>query len=155
MQWLPTALSTVAAGVAVWCAWMVSQYAASLSRALARAERMRSNVVALEGAHEQLMSRHRKLEGAFHRFKADFDDPQPNPAFDAHIEEVRKNLAERHALPCVNWTIAQEQGPSSAAARCECGYCERMREVRATTKASLIPKTHADRVEAIERGLST
>ena len=53
---------------------------------------------------------------------------------------------------CENWGIAQREGPRSDAASCECDYCTERRKLREHVRAQLVPKTNAERKNAIEKG---
>jgi hypothetical protein len=55
---------------------------------------------------------------------------------------------------CENFALAQLEGPTSAAASCECDYCVSMREARSRVKAALTPKSQAARIQAMRDGLS-
>ena len=53
---------------------------------------------------------------------------------------------------CENWLAAQNEGPASRAAKCECAYCVSQHAARAALRSQLVPKTHAERRDAIKRG---
>jgi len=44
------------------------------------------------------------------------------------------------AATCENWAVAQREGPTSSAARCDCSYCETRRAEREHVRAQLVPK---------------
>jgi len=91
-----------------------------------------------------LSKRQAKLAGRFYRELRDDPDPNPTAAL-PHPDDQ---------FPfCENFARAQRDGPNSAAAGCECAYCQAMRLHRHNVKAALVPKSQADRISAMRRGL--
>lgn len=143
MNWIPTALCTLAAVVAWWAATVANRRLNDCERAVNRVRALAGRVTALEGGAESLLLMHRKLSGRFYAAMAERPEPEPEPQLD---------LID--APTCDNYRQAQIDGPRSAAAQCQCNYCAGMRESRQKVKAALVPKGNAARVAAIHKGLS-
>lgn len=140
MHWLFTALGLLFALLSTWGA-IVSHWRAQECHGHAqRLALMRSRVTALEGSAESLLAQHRKLAGRFYAMLADLEDPEPPEGIDvpALVPHPQTGLAV-----CENWAMACDQGPKSAAARCDCAYCNWQRAERARTRARLVPPTAA------------
>lgn len=122
---LCTGCSLICAGFAAYFAWRagLSQEAASHSEH--RLSIMRGQVKGLEVAVVALDEQHKKLAGRVYvDMRKDRKGEQP---------ELMNG-----ALPaCDNWTAAQREGPASAAAGCECQYCNAKRAERAARRANL------------------
>lgn len=84
----------------------------------------------------------RKLSGKFYAELA---------AQEREREELHDVIDEQDALAygdghkqlqlCENWKAAQNLGPTSEAAKCECLYCTTRRYERRALRAALVPKT--------------
>lgn len=116
-------------------------------------------VTALEGLHEALLAQHKKLNGRFYAHLQEHEQAvdQAEPAVNTPDGPAPPwTLTPDGPAPlCQNYHQAQIDGPRSAAAKCECGYCVEMRARREAVKRALVPKSNAARVEAIERGRSS
>ena len=138
MQWLPTVLSTAVALVAVIAARFAVASSLSLARGLTR-------LSALDDLIDVLDQQHRKLAGRFYvslrrdRVPNLHEEWQPLPG---NGGDLGRGLDTRppNGPVCENWSLAQLEGPKSAAARCECEYCESMRRARRAVKAALVPR---------------
>ena len=64
--------------------------------------------------------------------------------------EIAKPFSQ--GLVCENWKTAQTEGPLCEAASCECDYCIAKRVEREDFRARAVPKTTAERRNAIEKG---
>ena len=73
---------------------------------------------------EALRRELRKLAGKFYATVAELEEPEPQPM--AALNPV-----------CENWAMAQQEGPLSPAALCECNYCQARRQERIARRASL------------------
>lgn len=146
MHWLFTALGLLFALLSTWGALVAHWRAQECHGHAQRLATMRSRVTALEGSAESLLAQHRKLSGRFYAMLNELEDPQPPNYPD--VDDV-KRFNERQAelgqqlLVCENWALACDQGPQSAAARCDCAYCNWQRAERARTRARLVPPTAA------------
>lgn len=110
------------------------------TRELGRLQLLRGEITGHSNALDNLTAQVQKLRGQFFAFKASVEDSAEDPAPD----ELPRNLASFTAAPfCENYGRAQLEGPLSAAAKCECGYCAEMRGRRDATRRALIPKTAA------------
>lgn len=139
MHWLFTGLGLLFALLSTWGALVAHWRAQECHGHAQRLATMRSRVTALEGSAESLLAQHRKLAGRFYAMLADIEDPEPPESlFEPPAPLVQSGLAV-----CENWAIACDQGPTSAAARCDCAYCNWQRAERARTRARLVPPTAA------------
>lgn len=59
----------------------------------------------------------------------------------ARLPILQNELVKPTTEQCENWATAQRDGPTSAAARCECQYCEGKRAERRQLRSAVIPKT--------------
>jgi len=123
MNGIFTALSTAAVLVCAWHAWRCAQIAHELD-----------HFVTLEERLDAILTRLRKLEG---RFNADvrWREPVDDQPGEMGIGQT--------ANACENFALAQREGPNSAAAACQCVYCEGMRAYRRAEKARLLPAARA------------
>lgn len=123
----------------IFCAYMAYTFVQRCETVANRLRASTGRITGLEGSVDSLTQQLQKLRGTFYAFKAaaeppdfaDFDDhKRPNPV----VPEVRSPF-------CANYGQAQIEGPLSPAARCECGYCEEMRQRRSELRARHVPKT--------------
>lgn len=139
MHYLSTALSTVAAIVAVFFAFMSSRHAERALRAAQKLEGARGRLVSLESAVDSLDRSHRKLSGRFYA-----ERQERLAEVDAEDDKQGLDLTNNvMAMGCDNWRIAAIEGPKSEAASCECGYCVSMREARRQMKAARVEQVRA------------
>lgn len=144
-QWILTAISTGAAGVALWYALQAQRLCLQIGSTTAR-------LIDAEGALESLRLQHQKLAGRFYAtLRGSYDSTESFEAAEP-ASSLSATTSGPPGPPCENWQLAQIDGPLSRAAACGCGYCEHMRASRARTKAALTPHSHAERVDAIKRG---
>lgn len=104
---------------------------------------MQGRVIALEQALESLAAQHRKLTGKFYAEKRERDEEPPPP------RELSPSATD-DAFACDNYRLAQQAGPGSEAASCECDYCVAKRIERDALRRQLPKGPHAARVRAIE-----
>jgi hypothetical protein len=139
MNWIPTAIALIGALLASVAAYTARVHRDHAEREGRRIAALRARVLSLDAMVETLTQQHRKLRGAFYQSRAPIE-PEP-PAEDQLELDV-----------CDNWRRAVVEGPTSSAASCECNYCARARVNRAAVRAKLVPKSQADRIEAMRRG---
>lgn len=118
----------------------VSELSTKLSTSSTAALNVRLNE--LEAALDQLQRSNRREFGKLWKREPEITNTQAN------------EIAPQVSLhpPCENWLAAQTEGPHSKAAGCDCVYCNTQRAARARARATLVPKTPAERRNAIERG---
>jgi hypothetical protein len=101
-----------------------------------------------------LAKRLAKLTGRFYRELRDQpDDDTPTAGEGNYAYPAPRGPDGRCYDICENWNKARIDGPGSLAANCECAYCEASRRERHNVKAALVPKSQADRIAAMRRGL--
>ena len=100
--------------------------------------RLIGRLAAVEAELEVVTKQQQKLRGKLYQSKT--------------ADEEKLPIAISETPICENWQIAQRDGPRSAAAKCECADCTRRRAEREATRARLVPKTHQERKDAIEKG---
>jgi hypothetical protein len=126
-----TVLSLLASVTATIMAHLARESAASAKHSEHRLAIMRGQVAGLEAAMMGFDEKFKKLAGRVYadeywRGKSD-RQPELQPSVAAGFDSVE----------CGNWAIAQREGPTSEAARCECSYCEAKRADRAARRAKL------------------
>lgn len=128
---LCTVLSLCASIFATFMAIKARESADRAAHSEHRLAIMRGQVGGLEAALMGLDAKFQKLAG---RVYADeywrgkkAEQPELQPSAFAGIDSTE----------CGNWAIAQREGPTSEAAKCECSYCEAKRADRARRRASL------------------
>lgn len=102
---------------------------------------MRGRLIANEHSIEALAAAHKKFVGKISKERALVEQPSP-PAEEQQLFEDE----------CENYRVAQIEGPLSQAASCECEFCVAKRAARRAVKNVLMPRTTADRLDAIKRG---
>lgn len=130
-MWLPllfTVLSLCASVFASIMAVMARESAASAKHSEHRLAIMRGQVGGLEAALMGLDAKHQKLAGRVYADEYWRGKREEQP-------ELQPTNVPGGA--CENWLTAQREGPSSAAAKCECSYCQMRREERAARRAKL------------------
>ena len=138
--------SLVAAGVAAFFALDARRHAVRCETHTNRMRASQGRITGLEGSTESLLQQLQKLRGQFHAFKAAVEDG-PAELFRARDPEPVNYPAPRDPRNgqtydiCPNYVTAQQEGPSSDAALCECSYCMAVREQRARFRAEAIPRT--------------
>lgn len=103
-----------------------------------------SRVLELERELATLTREVRKLSGKFYAMRREVEEAQ---------EELQLPAPE-NAPVCENWQRAQDEGPRSAAAKCECDYCDLQRSKRAALRRAQLPKNVAEMHDAAKRGLA-
>jgi hypothetical protein len=131
-QLLFTVFAVLASCIATWMAYSAREWSRRAEHAEHRLAIMRGQVRGLEVSLVALDEAHRKLAGKVHadaywRGKRD-EQPELQPD-----EQPRAEMGEL----CVNWSMAQREGPGSPAAGCECAYCNARRADRAARRAKL------------------
>jgi len=96
----------------------------------------RHRVTSLERDVAALRRELRKLSGKFYATLAQIED---EPDDSAEVDEFAG--IQPLDAQCDNWTLAQRDGPTSDAAKCECVYCLSRRAERRALRAALVPKT--------------
>lgn len=130
-QVLFTVLSLCGSVCATIMALLARESAARAAHSEHRLAIQRGQVAGLEAAMMGLDEKHRKLAGRVYA--------------DEYWRGQREPLAPGDVLgavalsgdPCENWTTAQREGPTSAAASCACPYCDARRADRASRRAKL------------------
>lgn len=150
MDYLLTGLYTALAVVVVLAALRANASRVACDKSARRMEAMRGRLISLEAAVDSIDRAHRKLSGRFYAERQSREEERPTIA-DVDGKEVWAD-DDPH---CENYRLAQIEGPLSAAASCECDYCVRHREERRALKARFVPKTTADRLQAIKKGLGS
>lgn len=148
---------TISTGIFTLVAWyFASASYTNASAAAAEAWKIRKSAGAIEILRDDqaaLEKRLAKLAGRFYRNLQDEPDPPdpddtPESRASAALVESTSGLAV-----CGNWADAKLDGPGSAAAMCDCPYCATMRRARHDAKAALVPKSNADRIASMRKGL--
>lgn len=144
MDTLFTILGFVTLAVNVALVFIVNNSATDAENEARSLRVMRGRIIALEAAHESLHQRHQKLAGKYYASAANAD------ATVERCPNTQDFVGDEHAPGwCENYGLAQVQGPQSKAAKCECAFCEHMREQRAALRKSL-PVNHLQAVKSIE-----
>lgn len=123
MHWVLTSLQLLSVVVGVWLLMRSADAVASVNHEVHRLRQMIGRLTALEASHESLYTQHRKLAGKFHAQRWAQEQEQEQPDY----EEARVAV---DTATCDNYRLAQIEGPSSRAAKCECALCVRAREAR-------------------------
>jgi hypothetical protein len=134
-----TACALICALVAAVAAWLVAGHAVEARRLVERVTDRDARLIELEQGLASLLKQHTRLRGKFYAEKPEKPETviaRTDPSWPA----------------CENWLSAQTLGPSSPAAKCGCDYCISKRNDRDAARAKLVPKTHAERRDAIEKG---
>lgn len=139
---LSTALFT---GACAFFAWSSQKSALDANEQAWKVRKSAGAIEILRDDHAALEKRIQKLAGRFYRDLRDEPASEPQPAFDPLWD----------AAKCENWTAAQRDGPGSAAAMCDCDHCVGARAARHDAKSALVPKSNADRIASMRKGLST
>lgn len=131
---LLTGSALIAAGFAFYFAWRAGLSAEKAEHSEHRLAIMRGQVRGLEVSLTALDESHRKLAGKVHAdaYWRGQREEQPLLSPAAQVYAGDEPLGA-----CENWAIAQREGPTSAAARCECVYCATRRNDRANRRASM------------------
>lgn len=127
-MWLEVLFTVLSLCALVVCALLALDARESAIRAGQSEHRlsiMRGQVKGLEVGLTALDESHKKLAGRVYadQYWRGQRDEQP---------ELQPSTAV-----CENWARSQTEGPMSAAARCECDYCEGKRADRAKRRASM------------------
>lgn len=164
-----------------WSAWQAVVRCADLLRGCAAEQRklqaQTASIIKLEGATANVADQLNRLRGKFYASQREVEpddarEPRSPPCPECgrtncdggeqDCAAVRRRPASLQAPCdpagnsrdiCANWALAQSDGPESAAARCECAYCDQMRAERKRLKGELLPKTQPERIRAIKDGL--
>lgn len=143
-MWLQVALLTACAlfgGLSAWFALMANRARDACAHSEARLLTQRGRIVGLETAMDALDTRLRKLAGRIYadEYHGNLPAPAPRP--------------QTIDVACENYARAQIDGPTSAAARCECEYCSGMRAQRDAFRTAAVPKTvRAARINGGDNG---
>lgn len=151
-----TGLSTV---VAAYFAWNARRFAHDAHEQAWKIRKSAGAIEILRDDADALTKRINKLAGRFYRNLQ--DEPEPAPESAVGGEGTYAEPAPRDPRTgicydiCPNWTAARADGPGSAAAMCDCDYCSAARKARHDAKAALVPKSNADRIASMRKGLAT
>lgn len=147
-------LSTVLlTGLAALCALKASRDADDAHDQAWKIRKSAGAIEILRDDMDAITKRMSKLAGRFYRNLQ--DEPEPDDPAPVLVTPPPGNWenANGQRIACENWSAAQLDGPGSAAAMCDCGYCEAMRRARHDAKAALVPKSNADRIASMRKGL--
>lgn len=129
---LLTGCALIAAAFACYFAWRAGESAERAAHSEHRLAIMRGQVAGLCTSIEVLDDKHKRLAG---RVYADeyWRGKRPEQAeLEPHVVDVDVDVDV-----CENYQRAQQEGPTSPAASCACGYCEAKRADRAARRARL------------------
>ena len=124
-----------------WFCWAAARHSEDAERSAEGVRHARAKIIALDAALESLEAQHKKLNGRFYALRQELDIEG------ADTENAVMHRAAQPVLPldgmivCEQWTLAQQDGPSSPAAQCQCAYCQRRRAERERARNELVPKT--------------
>jgi len=132
MEVLLVAVVVVLTGLCAFFAWNSAQSAERAAHSEHRLAIMRGQVAGLEASIVGLDSKHQKLAGRVYadEYWRGKRDEQPD------LQPLNP-IAQAAGLECENWKIAQQLGPQSAEAACQCSYCEGRRLDRSQRRAKL------------------
>ena len=122
-----TAFALLACAISSYAAWRALEHARAAAHSEHRLAIMRGQVAGLCTSIEVLDDKHKRLAGRVYAdeyWRGKRDDqaelvPQPSVGD-----------------PCPKWAQAKVDGPLSAAAKCECAYCDSQRAQRAAARAT-------------------
>lgn len=151
----------VCAAITIWFALRAAAQADFATKEAKRCDRRANEFTeqlarlnAVEADVAALGKQHRRLQGRFYKF---LDEADLNGQGDAFHAPAAQPSAHRPGPPvapfCANYGQAQLDGPTSAAARCECAYCAEMRLRRDEFRSKALPKTNSERHDAAKAGL--
>lgn len=130
-----TAFALLACAVSIYFAWRSGESAANASHSEHRLAIMRGQVSGLCTSIEALDDKHRRLAGRVYADQYWNGQREEQPSLRPLAPSADDGFTI--AGECANWTIAQKEGPSSTAAKCECSYCNARRADRAARRAKL------------------
>lgn len=142
MQWLPTGLAFVFAGLALWFSLQCLGYWQRVAREQTRLRNAFARIEGIDAAVETLAAQHRTLRGKFYQDRA--------KGFPPDLDLERHTPRATSTVACENYARAQVEGPLSEAAKCACAECERKRIERDELRQKLPKGPPAARVRAIE-----
>jgi hypothetical protein len=133
----------ICAALCGWFAYIATSARDSCAHSEARLQTQRGRIVGLAGALENLHAQHRKLAGRVYADKQWRDARASGGDFtredwEAHGVKLDNPTHTLVGVVCDNWRIAQVEGPTSQAARCECAYCVEARANRAHVRSQLL-----------------
>lgn len=145
MHWLPTALSTILFLGSLWCFWKAEAFSRDAFRAAHKLEGARALLRAHEGTLDNQASQLNRLRGMVYALKREAEDREQLATIERLLPEEPENFLRPlpdlvDAAQCDNWKIAQFEGPSSAAAQCECAFCEGKRAEKERMRKIYRPK---------------
>lgn len=131
-----------------------NECAMSMQRTVGKLNSERARVTVCERELEALRRELRKLSGKFYaELRAREDEADKDFAAIAELAEEGletqrwyfdaphiARMEDRFPV-CENWALAKQQGPTSAAAKCACAYCDAQRAERARLRGELVPRT--------------
>lgn len=122
----------------VWYARVAATAASDAEDVEQRLLETQGTVAALVAAVDKLSSAHRSLAGRVYadEYWRGKRDAQPELQLAAGVPP-----SPMPSSSCANWSLAQELGPRSEAAACQCGYCSWRRAERERQRAQIVPKT--------------
>jgi ABC-type nickel/cobalt efflux system permease component RcnA len=144
MSWMQILGQLFLTGCGAWFVWAASRHAEDAERSAEGVRHARAKIIALDAALESLEAQHKKLNGRFYALRQELDIEG------ADTENAVMHRAAHNAGPvlpldslivCEQWQLAQQDGPSSPAAQCQCAYCMRRRAERERARNELVPKT--------------
>lgn len=141
MHWISTAIALLAALAAVLFALDAQRGA---RRCEMHANRLRAALGTIKGTESAVENFHtqlQKLRGVFYAHKAWAEDRVGSSHDELPPTPHGRELPTHTELFCPNYGQAQIEGPLSAAARCECGYCAEMRTRRDAFRRAKVPST--------------
>ncbi len=124
-----TIFTAMCTGLALVAVWAAHAYAVEAQQARNDLRARMVDLEAVDAAQRQLLVRIQRLEGKFHASQRQQPEQVAPPVAPAPLMQ-----------PCENYLRAQKEGPRSAAAACECAYCETMRAQRRAQRAALAPR---------------
>lgn len=130
MQVLFTAFAMLLCGAAAYFAFRAGVSAEKASHSEARLTIMRGQVKGLEVGLTALDEQHKKLAGRVYADQYWRGKREEQP-------ELVPTMENDPGAPCENWKLAQQAGPNSTAAQCDCTYCNAKREERRQRRASM------------------
>lgn len=145
MEMLSTALSLFCALAGAWCLWRCTSLAEQCEVGVRRVRAMAARLLALESGLETLTAQHVRLRGAFYaerRFRPSQEREE--------LEREDRDVVDGGETVCMNYAVAQQDGPNSDAAHCECGYCSQRRMAKRELRNASVPKTANGQATAVE-----